>query len=136
MKVPTTMVHPVFHGKSIAHGLKHLHIIWPVSEAKAVFHSNIDFQNLVHDFDEELIFHETLKLEAWADTQEQVDFAAKCCGGFANEIHGPGDHILILYVGAVGQHVPVKTKLPDIFRNKSPRSPAGESHPLGTGPNC
>lgn len=51
---------------------------------------NIDFENLAYDFQEEEIFHRTLKLEAWARTQEEADYVAACCGRFASEIHGPG----------------------------------------------
>lgn len=89
---------------------------------------NIDFQNLVHDFDEELIFHETLKLEAWADTQEQVDFAAKCCGGFANEIHGPGETIEIY-----GKHVSKATGIRRVLDML--RLPVEDSFCFGDGPN-
>ncbi len=50
---------------------------------------NIDFENFMYDFDEEEIFRNTLKVEAWADTQEGVDYAAGCCTKFASEIHEP-----------------------------------------------
>jgi len=58
-------------------------------------HCNIDFENLVFDFDEEEVFSRTLKIEAWANTREGSDYAAGCCKKFASENHGPGQTIEI-----------------------------------------
>ncbi|MCI8837162.1 MAG: HAD family hydrolase [Hungatella sp.] len=56
---------------------------------------NIDFENLVHVFEEDDIVGRTLKIEAWADTKEDVEYAAGCCRKFASEVHGPGETIEI-----------------------------------------
>ena len=42
------------------------------------------------------------------------------------QISDPGVHVLVFYVGTVGQDIPVKAQFPDIIRDKSPWPPAGD----------
>ena len=89
---------------------------------------NIDLENLVHKFDEEMVFYETLKLEAWVDTKEQVELAASCCGDFASEIHGPGETIEIY-----GKQVSKATGILRVLDML--RLPVEDSFCFGDGPN-
>lgn len=89
---------------------------------------NIDFENLVHDFDEEEVFGRTLKIEAWTDTQEDVDYAASCLRKFASEIHGPGQTIEIY-----GKHVSKATGIRNVM--KLLHLSREDSFCFGDGPN-
>lgn len=89
---------------------------------------NIDFKNLVHEFDEDEICRRTLKIEAWAGTQEAVDYAAACCGKFASEVHGPGETIEI-YSRQVSKATGIRQVL------EMMRLPAEDSFCFGDGPN-
>lgn len=89
---------------------------------------NIDMENLILDFDEERVFDETLKLEAWAAGKEQVDFAAGCCHRFASEIHGPGETMEI-YGKSVSKATGIR-RVMDMLQ-----VPVEDSFCFGDGPN-
>lgn len=89
---------------------------------------NIDFENFVYDFDEDEILKKTLKIEAWADTQEDVDYAERYCGKFTSEIHGPGQTIEIC-----GKNVTKATGIRQVMEIL--HLPVDSSFCFGDGPN-
>lgn len=89
---------------------------------------NIDFENFVHDFDEDEIFRRTLKLEVWAATQKEADYIGACCGKFASEVHGPGQTTEIY-----GKTVSKATGILDVL--KMLELPRENSYCFGDGPN-
>ena len=89
---------------------------------------NIDFENLVHEFDREEVISRTLKIEAWADTEKGVAYAADCCREFASEIHGPGETIEI-YNKTVSKATGIQNVLERL------NIPVENSFCFGDGPN-
>lgn len=89
---------------------------------------NIDMENIIHDFDEEEVFHRTLKMEVWVETQEEVDYVAGCSEKFASEIHGPGQTTEIY-----GKYVSKATGIQEVLKMLA--IPVEDSFCFGDGPN-
>lgn len=89
---------------------------------------NIDFENLVYDYDEDEIFRRTLKLEVWAASQDEADYIERCCTKFASEVHGPGQTTEIY-----GKTVSKATGILDVL--EMVHLPRNDSYCFGDGPN-
>ncbi|MDD7209409.1 MAG: HAD family hydrolase [Lachnospiraceae bacterium] len=51
---------------------------------------NIDYKNFIFDYEEDDIFHKILKIELWADSEDELEYVMKHCGTLAHELHADG----------------------------------------------
>ena len=89
---------------------------------------NIDLDNIKHEYDEDEVLHRTIKLEVWADSQEELDYAVSCFKNFAYEIH-PDNHSMEVYSKVVSK----ATGILDVL--KLLNIDIKDSYCFGDGPN-
>lgn len=91
-------------------------------------HCNIDFHHLCYEFNEDEVAHRTVKMEAWAKNQEEIDYLVSCLSTFTYELH-PDHHSLEIYASEVSK----ATGIMDVIQEFE--LSVDDSYCFGDGPN-
>lgn len=89
---------------------------------------NVDFKNIHYEYDEEEVMHRTIKMEAWAKNQDELEFSVSCFNKFAYEIH-PDNHSMEIYAKDVSKATGILDVLSLLHLDVS------QSYCFGDGPN-